>query len=319
MSDAQFTHSLISHSKDISDILQETSLQISSRNKARKFEDMATSVIPYERVRGDMQENDAYVLKGKLMFPRVIATNNALKQLEKVAKTLHDTIRNSRNSSDPETREFLKKEGMNALREAINGINDSFAGKKLFYGSVKNPEKDLSAADLPDINTYAYNDTDYQEESLGNIPAWYKGDLERPLEKIGKNADTETRVTANQQGFQDLIKACNIVANTITDKGMISDADYDKQIAEAMRVSTRAKSWFANNSAYMERNHSHIEVAQKTLKEAQAQYTGQRQQINGADFAESVARFNALGQSQQINYEILGKSFQLSLMNFIKS
>ena len=312
MSDAIFTRNLINHTKEISTILQETSLQIASRNKARKFEGMPSIVVPFENLRGTMVENEAYILKGKLMLPRVVTTNNAIKQLQTVAKTLRDTILHSKNSQEAQTRDFLQKEGKSALREALNALNESFEGKKLFFGSLKDPE-DITEANLPSVDTYALDDTDYIDEITGAVPSWYKGDLERTLEKTSKNTDVETRLTANQRGFQDLIKACNIIANTPT-----NHADYEKRIEEAMRVATNAKSWFDNNAAYIDRTIARLKTSAETLQAAQAEATGQRQSLNGADFAESVSRFQTLNESQRIIYDILGRSSQLSLMHYMR-
>jgi flagellar hook-associated protein 3 FlgL len=187
--------------------LQSTQIQVSTGQKAQRYAgiaDQSNALINLEATNARTQQ---YVANNKIVASRLNAMDTSLSQLSDIATKLKTLLVNANNGSDA-SQMGLNQQAANLLNQAAGLLNAKFGDAYLFGGTrTDTPPVDLNAAGYSaPVSSYPSNiDTGY-----------YQGDTTKLVARAGDNFDVTYGVTANQNGFEELIRSLQLTATATT-------------------------------------------------------------------------------------------------------
>jgi flagellar hook-associated protein 3 FlgL len=183
--------------------LQATQIQVSTGQKAQRYAglaDDAGTLVNLESADARIQQ---YLANNKIVTARLNAMDTTLSQLTDIASKLKTLLVNA-NSGANASQMGLSQQASNLLSQAAGLLNAKFGNAYLFGGTRTDvPPVDLSAAGYSAPGaTYPSNpDTGY-----------YQGDSTKLVARAGDSFDVTYGVTANQGGFEELIRSLQLTA-----------------------------------------------------------------------------------------------------------
>lgn len=187
--------------------LQATQIQVSTGQKAQRYAgiaDQANTLVNLESTDSRIKQ---YVSNNTIVTARLNAMDTAMSQLSDIASKLKTLLVNANNSSDA-SQMGLNQQASNLLTQAAGILNSKFGNSYLFGGTrTDTPPVDLSAAgySAPPPTYPSSADTGY-----------YQGDSTKLVARAGDNFDVTYGVTANQGGFEELIRSLQLTATAST-------------------------------------------------------------------------------------------------------
>jgi flagellar hook-associated protein 3 FlgL len=183
--------------------LQATQIQVSTGQKAQRYAglaDDAGTVVNLESANARIQQ---YLANNKIVNARLNAMDTTLSQLTDIASKLKTLLVNATSGANA-SQMGLSQQASNLLTQAAGLLNAKFGNAYLFGGTRTDvPPVDLSATGYSAPGpTYPSNpDTGY-----------YQGDSTKLVARAGDNFDVTYGVTANQGGFEELIRSLQLTA-----------------------------------------------------------------------------------------------------------
>jgi flagellar hook-associated protein 3 FlgL len=187
--------------------LQSTQIQVSTGQTAQRYAGIADQANTLVNLEATDARTQQYVANNKIVASRLNAMDTTLSQLSDIATKLKTLLVNANNGSDA-SQMGLNQQATDLLNQAAGLLNSKFGDVYLFGGArTDTPPVDLSAAGYSaPASSYPSNvDTGY-----------YQGDSTKLIARAGDNFDVTYGVTANQGGFEELIRSLQLTATATT-------------------------------------------------------------------------------------------------------
>ena len=183
--------------------LQATQIQVSTGQKAQRYaglSDDANTLVNLESSNARIQQ---YVANNKVVSARLNAMDTTLSQLTDIASKLKTLLVNANNGTDA-SQMGLSQQASNLLSQAAGLLNTKFGDAYLFGGTrTDTPPVDLNATG------YSAPGTTYPSNA---DTGYYQGDSTKLVARAGDSFDVTYGVTANQNGFEELIRSLQLTA-----------------------------------------------------------------------------------------------------------
>jgi flagellar hook-associated protein 3 FlgL len=183
--------------------IQATQIQVSTGQKAQRYAGIADQADMLVNLESTDARTQQYVSNNNLVSSRLTAMDTALSQLTNIATQAKTLLVNANNSSDA-SQMAINQQAQNLLNQAAGILNVKFGDSYLFSGTrTDTPPVDLNASGYSAPGpTYPSNpDTGY-----------YQGNSTQLVTRAADNFDVSYGVTANQPGFEELIRSLQLAA-----------------------------------------------------------------------------------------------------------
>jgi flagellar hook-associated protein 3 FlgL len=187
--------------------IQNTQIQVSTGQKAQRYAGIADDAATLVNLESTDARIQQYVANNKVVSSRLSAMDSSLSQLTNVATQLKTLLVNANNASDA-SQMAINQQAQNLLNQTAGLLNVKFGDSYLFSGTrTDTPPVNLSAPGYSAPGpTYPSNaDTGY-----------YQGNSTQLVSRAGDNFDVTYGVTANQGGFEELIRSLQLAATAST-------------------------------------------------------------------------------------------------------
>lgn len=187
--------------------LQSTQIQVTTGQKALRYAGIADQANTLINLESTNARTKQYVANNAIVASRLNAMDTSLAQLTDIATKLKTLLVNANNGNDA-SQMGINQQASNLLSQAAGLLNSKFGDTYLFGGTrTDTPPVDLNAAGYSAPgSTYPSNiDTGY-----------YQGDSTKLVARAGDNFDVSYGVTANQNGFEELIRSLQLTATATT-------------------------------------------------------------------------------------------------------
>ena len=183
--------------------LQATQIQVTTGQKAQRYAGIADDANTLVNLESSNARIQQYLANNKIVTARLNAMDTSLSQLTDIASKLKTLLVNAANGSNA-SQMGLSDQATNLLNQAAGLLNAKFGNAYLFGGTrTDTPPVNLSAAgySAPGSSYPSNVDTGY-----------YQGDTTKLVARAGDSFDVTYGVTANQNGFEELIRSLQLTA-----------------------------------------------------------------------------------------------------------
>jgi flagellar hook-associated protein 3 FlgL len=283
---------------------QDTNIQASTGYKAQRYSGIAPDSRQLINLESSRARMGQYQTNNNTVNLRLQTMEVSISNVTDAATKLKNLLTNALNGQNA-TELAIGQEAQNLLNEVAKNLNAKIGDRYLFSGTKTNvPPVDLNAPGFsaPPTTYPSVADTGY-----------YQGDSTVLTTRAADDFDITYGVTANENGFEQVIRALNLTA-TVT---LTPTVDRDR-LQNALELVNQAV-----NSLPTIR--SRVGSAQNALDQANEEHGDMTTfldqsitNITGVDVAEAMSRMAADETLLNVSYMAIAKLGQLSLVNFMR-
>src|SRR5574337_205021 len=187
--------------------IQATQIQVSTGQAAQRYAGIASqsnTLVNLESMDARMKQ---YVKNNTQITARLNTMDSAVSQLSDIASQLSTLLVNATNGQNA-SQLALSQQATGLLDQAAGLMNSKFGGTYLFGGT---------RTDIPPVDL---NATGYSAPS-GSYPSsadtgYYQGNSTKLVARAADNLDVTYGVTADQPGFEELVRSLQLTATAST-------------------------------------------------------------------------------------------------------
>lgn len=275
---------------------RETQTQISSGKAADAFVDIALDADRLLSVKTTLQETRQFSANNALVGDRLQTMDGAVGSMVEIGTRMR-TLLVQRLSSGQSDAGAVTAEAELLLSQVVSELNTSVHGRYLFAGSK------IDQAPVELDPTYA--------NIGGPDDTYYRGDQVIPSVRADENVSISYGMTADQEGFQELVGALRtvIAADAIDDVPMLESAL--DLLNEALPKLTSYQAELGSSGARLEQINRLHDTADVYLQE-------QISSIENVDLTEAVIRLTQDQMVLESAMATIGRLSQLSLADFLR-
>lgn len=198
---------IMSYIADTQARIQATQIQVSTGQAAQRYAGIASQANTLVNLESMDSRLKQYVANNTQVTARLNSMDTAVSQLSDIASQLKTLLVNASNGSNA-AQLALTQQAQDLLNQAAGLLNTKFGNTYLFGGTrTDTPPVDLNASGYSaPPSTYPSNaDTGY-----------YQGNATKLVARAADNFDVTYGVTADQGGFEELIRSLQLTATTTT-------------------------------------------------------------------------------------------------------
>lgn len=291
------------HLRNVQERMFDAQIQISTGTVADRYSEIGTESGRLVSLESTRTRIDQYVKNIEIVDQRLQVMESNASQIFELASTFRTLLVNGLNAEQSSDL-GLAQGAQDILQQVAGLLNERQDGRYLFAGTATNvPPVDLNAAGFaPPPPTYPSSaDTGY-----------FQGNSTKLSVRADDNVDVTYGVTADETGFEQIIRALNLAANA--DVGPPQDRD---RLEEALRVVNQA----LDNIPLIV---SRIGGARRTLDQTANKHQDFRLftdeaigKIESVDVAEAVSRLTQDQVMLEASYMTVARLAELSLVRFL--
>ena len=282
--------------------LAEHNVAISSGKVAQRYSGIAPESGRLVNLESLLQELNQFKENNDLVDTRLQAMESATSQMFDIASQIRTQLVQAMNPGNAEVMP-LNELAQSLLEQVGSLLNTEHNGRHLFAGSKTNtPPVDLNAAGfLPPPAVPSTADTLY-----------YQGDATQLSTRADENVTVNYGVTADETGFEELIRALHIAANVTT--APVPDTN---RINEALRVAELAVNDIPPIIARIGGSRAALESATKSHDDRML-YTQQTiSDLENVDVTEAITLMSQDEITLEASFAMLAQMRSVSLLNFL--
>jgi len=244
-----------------------------------------------------VKSTQKFIDTNELTLGRINAQDLAISQLQDISSQISNLIAQRRNSASggdlPITTEA------NAILDSISGkLNVRYDGRYLFSGTKTNA--------LPVTNIKSSNlNTDNTANST-----YYNGDSNRPVAKADDSLEVTYGVTADEDGFKQLIAAVHLLIEG-------HNSDDDDVLGEAMTMANSAVDNIALSRAVVVSAKETLTKTNASLQSVNLLISENLNDISNTDIVQATTRMSELQATIQATFLSFTRLNELRLSNFL--
>lgn len=219
VSDLAQSQLIMSYIADTQARIQATQIQVSTGQTAQRYAGIAGQANTLVNLESMDSRIKQYVSNNTQVTARLNTMDTAVSQLSDIASQLKTLLVNATNGSNA-SQLALNQQAQDLLNQAAGLLNTKFGNTYLFGGTrTDTPPVDLNAAgySAPPATYPSNADTGY-----------YQGNSTKLVARAADNFDVTYGVTADQGGFEELIRSLQLTATAATsptiDTARLNDA-----------------------------------------------------------------------------------------------
>ncbi|SME96930.1 flagellar hook-associated protein 3 FlgL [Tistlia consotensis] len=273
--------------------------ELSSGSKASSYKAIAGSAREVSQLTADLVVSAQYSQAGESTLSRVDAMYDAVGQMVTLASDLRSSL-SSVLGQDGIAASGIDDEARTALDSAAQLLNSQFEGRYLFGGSVT----DRAPVDL---DGYAA-----QSAPSGTDLSYYGGDSTRASYQASDSLSVEYGATGDEAGFEQLIRACSLVANASLDP-----VD-DTALGEAYDLLGEAIDGLSTIQSGLSSSSDAIDRAIDLEMDRQLNLEGRLSDLTDADTAAVYTQLQTLSSQLDATYSATKTLLSLNLFDSLK-
>lgn len=281
----------------------ENSIAISTGKTAQRFSGIpenAGRLVDTEALHAGL---DQYIKNNQLTDTRLQAMETSVSQIFDIATEFRKMMTQALNSGNAENMP-IGVTAQNMLDQVASLLNVEQNGRYLFAGTKTNTAP-------VNLNAAGFNPPGTVYPSTADT-GYYQGDTTKLVARASESLNVTYGVTANEQGFEELIRALHIAANTTTSP--VADTI---RLGEAMRLAVEA---IDNIPPII----SNIGSARATLERANASHDDQMLyaeqtigEIENVDIAKAITLLTTDQTTLEASFATLVRMQRMSLLDFL--
>lgn len=298
-------HNLIlAHIRDAQSRMQETQIQMATGYKAQRYSGIAPQSQQLVNLESDRARMEQYQTNNQAVTLRLqtmeISVSNVMSAATKL-KTMLTNALNLQNASDL----ALGQEAQNMLSEVSKQLNIKIGDRYLFAGNRTNtPPVDLQAAGFSAPSTVYPSAAD---------TGYYQGDSTLLTARAADEFDVTYGVTADEEGFEQVIRALNLTATVTTSPTIDRD-----RLQDALGVVNQALSNLPTIRSRIGAAQTALEDANQVHIDMTAYLEQSITEITAVDITEAATRLSADQLLLQASYMSVAQLSQLSLASYLR-
>ncbi|HTI87227.1 MAG TPA: flagellin [Alphaproteobacteria bacterium] len=187
--------------------IQNTQIQVSTGQKAQRYAGIADDAATLVNLESTDARTQQYIANNGVVTSRLNAMDSSLSQLTNIATQLKTLLVNANNASDA-SQMAINQQAQNLLNQTAGILNVKFGDSYLFSGT---------RTDVPPVNLSAPGYT-APGPTYPSTPdtGYYQGNSTQLVTRAADNFNVAYGVTANQGGFEELIRSLQLAATAST-------------------------------------------------------------------------------------------------------
>ncbi len=309
--------------------------QISTGKKSSTYAGLDTRVLDLLSARGDLSKTETYTRNIDIVSSRVEVMNTNLTEISEFANELRDTLMSlPREASDPDLTDIhaLISSNFSFIEQLMN---TEINGHYLFSGSASNvePIETLSTVrnnTQNEIDAW-FNGSQSYDQTLANVQALsddelgYSSELanaQKITARIDDGLDIDYTVTANESGFQDLLKVMGFLENLEypdpNDPSIFAtETEFYQALDDFSDILYGAVQNIEKSQVRLSYAHSTINNTKERLNEESIFLSEIVSNIEDVDITEAITKLQQVELQLNASYQTISKTSELSLVNFI--
>lgn len=315
---------------DLRQQMDNLSRQVTTGQISDTYSGLGTSAEPLLNLNSQQPLLQSYQNNIATVSNTMTLMNNALTNISDVGNQLVTAIQTQLQNSPTNLLNVqqMAKQGLQTVEAMINQNNN---GKYLFAGSDSGtpPFTDNSTLNsniqnqatswLATGDTATYNNTvnGFSATNLGlSAGLAASGNV---TTQIGDNQTVDYTIKANQPGFQDIIRALTIVANTPypSNADVATPADFQSVMNNALTTAQKGVQEINNTTQQLAGKFDLVNAAKTTNTSDLTLVQNQISTLENADTTTAISEMQALQTQLTASYQVTNMVSKLSLVNFI--
>ncbi len=282
--------------------IQTAQFQISTGKVTARYTDIAQDSRRLISLETSLARSHQYLSNNRLVTLRLEAMELSTATTFEAASKLKTLLVNAINSSNAS--EFsINLEAQNLLDEVSKQLNIKIGDRYLFSGGVTNVAPvDLDDTDFADVPSFYPTSAD---------TAYYQGDSTDHVARAADDFDITYGVTADETGFEQLIRALRMTADASTDP--IETVRFQ----EALDVVSEAIDNIPTIRSRIGASLKAIETADNAHRDMDLLIERSISDIENVDIPETVAKLSMDQVLLEASFMTIGRLAQLNLANFL--
>lgn len=282
--------------------LQTAQAQISTGKVADRYTDIARDARRLVSLETTLARSNQYLSNNRIVALRLEAMELSTATTFEAASKLKTLLVNAINSSN--AADFsINLEAQNLLDEVSKQLNIKIGDRYLFAGGVTNVAPvDLDDSDFADVPSVYPTSAD---------TAYYQGDNTDHVARAADNFDVTYGVTADETGFEQLIRALRMTADASTDP--IETVRFQ----EALDVVNQAIDNIPTIRSRIGASLKAIETADMSHRDMELLMGRTISDIENVDIPKAVAQLSMDQVLLEASFITIGRLAQLNLANFL--
>jgi flagellar hook-associated protein 3 FlgL len=276
--------------------------QVGSGQVSQTFDGISAQAQQLVSLQGQSTKITQYLSNNNLASQRTTAAETAITNMMNLATSFQTTLVNALNPGNAGSM-ALNQTAQNDMQQMAALLNTQFEGQYIFAGSA--------TSTVPvNLSAPGFTAPGPVYPSTPNT-SYFQGNSTKLAVQVDDNFSVTYGTTADQTGFEELLRAMHLAATAVTNPADIP------RLNEALRV---AKLAISDMSAIQ----AQIGVVQNVLsntQEAQNQFQLQLKQqignISNIDVAQASTDLTGTENTLQASYAVTARLSQLSLVNFL--
>lgn len=310
--------------------MDDLSRQVTTGQIADTYSGLGTNADPLINLNAQQPLLETYQDNIGTVSNTMTMMNDALTQISGVGNQLVTAIQTQLQNSSTNyvSVQQLAQEGLQTVESMINQNNN---GQYLFAGSDgSNPpfvdNSTLNSNFTNQINSWlATGDTTglisavngFSATSLGLSPSLAtSGDV---TTQIGDNQTVDYTINADQPGFQNIIRALTLVANTPypSSSDVATPADFQTVINTALTTAQQGVQQINNTATTLAGKFEQVNAAKTNNTTDLSLVQNQISTLSSADTTTAISEMQALQTQLTASYQVTNMVSQLSLVNYL--
>lgn len=281
---------------------QDLQVQISSGKKSDTYSGVASEASRLVSLKGEHTRASQYVENIGVVDLRLQKMESSVSTVFDIASRLRTLLVNAQNGDNAKELALAQNAG-NMLDEVAGLLNARESGRYLFSGT----RTDAAPIDLEALPV----DGDFTDTA---DTFYYKGDSTRLTIRTEETATVEYGVTADERGFEKLIRALKITETTNLDNPDQAHA----RLETAIDLVNEALESIPDIRGRIGNARSSLEIARSRHDEFLLHAEQAIGDIENVDIAEAITRLTGEQVTLNASYAAISRLQQISLVNYLR-
>lgn len=275
-------------------------LQIASGRKSQDYKGIARDSARLVELETTQMRSNQYVANNQLVEDRLQLMEGNVGQVFDILSEFKSLLINALNEGNA-TELGLQNHAVEMMTQISTLLNADLDGRHLFAGSMTNtPPVDLTGLPI----AYAIPSTD------GDAAGYYQGDATQLQIRADDNLDLTYGITADTLGFEQIIRAMDIVI-----KGAPTDTT---MLNHALDVTNSAANNIADTRTRIGNTRSSLAEIEKTHQDFILFASETIGDLENTDITLAITKLNETQVTLEASYMTLSRLGQISLLQFLR-
>ncbi len=282
--------------------MAEQSIAISSGKVAQRYSGVGLDAGRLVNLESLQHELDQFVRNNNLVDDRLQAMETATSNLFDIATEIRTKLVQALNAGNAEVMP-LNQIAQSLLEQVASLLNTEHNGRRLFGGSVTNVAP-------VDLNAAGFNPPPAVPSAADTL--YYQGDATKLSTRADDNLTVTYGVTADEAGFEQLIRTLHIAANVTT-----SPVPNMGMINEALRVAEQAIENLPTILSKIGASRASLDGANKSHDERMLYAQETISDIENVDITKAITLISADQITLEASFATLAQISRVSLLDFL--